>query len=322
MQIRQSHRPLVPRDSFGSLNHHLSNSLVLSSEDRECLFFFPHTAVVAFVGKPWQWDMQSHLFSHVAYHSAVVMRLIIAISSSELQWRKERDHEVGCISDRATEHYVAALREFQTVLDEVGKQPPSRERQDEVMATFYFLIAYEQHFSADGSGLSAHLSGVQAFLERCGISTHNLSQLAEKLYSATSGSLLLIMIYMALNHAFPKDDSSLQYWPNNMKDDEFTASLDRLFQENCDVNAAVFNDDYPAEAFADDMSVHQALEFAQECSKLRPRFLSFIRNGIAGPSRNMEAQTSFEKLNLLGKVCECLIKIHSEPSYRLTRAYY
>jgi hypothetical protein len=190
---------LLPRDAFGlSTSQQLRNSLRLSSMDREYLVYFPNTIVVAWVGKPWKWGLLRYLYSSVASESPVVMRLMLALSASELETRRSMDPDrirwsLPCQPGTGVAHYSAALREFRSELERSRRQPLSQEKLDEIIAAFFFLISYEHHFGGGWSGLNTHLSGMYAFLKSCGV-LGDLSSEPEVDMAVSSKNLLLYIM--------------------------------------------------------------------------------------------------------------------------------
>jgi len=186
---------------FGfSATQQLGNSLHLTVMDREYLMYFPQSTLVKWIGKPWQWAFLRHLYSDVAARSPVVMRLILANAASELEGRKLTDPELAGLAVSKTRgmgaaHYGAALREFSAMLHQCldQKLPLARSTIDEIAASFFFMISYEHHFGGDDSGLAAHLSGVQAFLETCGVFSRQTSELRGDVSEMAKNLMLYIM---------------------------------------------------------------------------------------------------------------------------------
>ena len=84
-----------------------------------------------------------------------------------------------------------------------------------------------------------------------------------------------------------------------MGDNTLNEFLDELFQDSRDTNSVVFRVQYPTEELADDISVYQPLEFAHECTKLKQRLLSSIKDtsGYA-----VSAKSLLRELTRIGKV--------------------
>ncbi|KAL2214567.1 hypothetical protein CC79DRAFT_1283815, partial [Sarocladium strictum] len=171
--VLQKQRTLLPRDLFGfSGSQQLANSLHLSPIDRDYLAYFPQCSVVRWVGKPWEWGFLRHLYSNFASQSSMVMRMILAVSASELENRRSTDPSLSVTTTvwgnprAGVAHYSAALREFGGLLarcrDE--KQLPSQSVVDEIVTAMFFMVTYEHLFCGEQTGLAAHLSGVHAFL--------------------------------------------------------------------------------------------------------------------------------------------------------------
>lgn len=197
LQIQQ-HRLVLPRDLLGLSGQQLRNSLQLSSIDGEYLAYFPNTVLVTWVGKPWKWGFLRYLYSQVASDSPIVMRLILALSASEIEGRRSQDPErirwsVPSRAGTGVAHYSTALREFRTELEKLRGQLLTQEKLDEIITSFFFMISYEFHFGGDWSGLTAHLLGFAAFLKGCGLWV-DLSSAASTKLSAQSKNLLLYIM--------------------------------------------------------------------------------------------------------------------------------
>lgn len=174
---------LLPRDMLSSSagGCQLRNSLHLSAVDREYLLYFPNTALVTCFGKPWKWAILRYLYSRLAAESSVVMRLILAISASELEGRKSMDPEcprwsVKCRPEAGVAHYSAALFQFRTELELSAKGPQSQQKLEEIITAFLFMVIYESQFGTDWSGIHAHLSGAYAYLRSFGAMANGQSQ--------------------------------------------------------------------------------------------------------------------------------------------------
>ena len=194
----QQYRLVLPRDFIGLSGQQLRNSLQLSNIDGEYLAYFPNTVLVTWVGKPWKWGFLRYLYSQVAAESSIVMRLILALSASEIEGRRLQDPErirwsVPCRLGTGVAHYSTALREFRTELEHLRGRSMTQEKLDEIITSFFFMISYEFHFGRDWSGLTAHLLGFAAFLRDCGLWV-DLSSSASTRLSAQSKNLLLYIM--------------------------------------------------------------------------------------------------------------------------------
>lgn len=176
----------------------LRNSLHLSIADREFLVYFPSSTLITCFGKPWKWAILRYLYSRVASESSVVMRLILAISASEVEGRKDMDPDnfawsTPCRRGTGMAHYSTALFEFRQELEELAHCPPSQRRLDGVIAAFVFMVVYEAHFGAGWSAMGAHISGAYAFLKACGVLNNENSEATAELSVVGKWLLMFLM---------------------------------------------------------------------------------------------------------------------------------
>lgn len=145
----------------------LLSSTGLSSKDLEYLSFFPHTLLIRVLGKSWRWSSLHYLRGRVASGSPAAMRMILAISASELemmrcaQQLKPRPTHALPRHDGVA-YYRRALEEFRVILRELDYR--SAKCLNEVLAIFFLMVVYEQQFGRHASGMEAHLRGLYAFL--------------------------------------------------------------------------------------------------------------------------------------------------------------
>ena len=104
--------PLYPSLSEPDLT--CSNSLVLSEHDKKYFQYFPSSSVVFYYMKSWQWSSFNYLYQGPAATNKVIMRMIIALSASDM-------HRNGLVvrspgrptaEDHGRYHYGLAVKEF------------------------------------------------------------------------------------------------------------------------------------------------------------------------------------------------------------------
>lgn len=176
----------------------LRNSLQLSLADREYLVYFPNTSLVTLIGKPWKWGTLRYLYGRVASESSIVMRLILAISASEVEGRRDLDPEnfkfpAPCRRGTGLAHYSAALLEFRNELAHFARGPPSQSRMDGVIAAFVLMVVYEGHFGSGWSAMRSHISGAYAFLKARGVLLSNNSKVDTELSVLSKWLLMSLM---------------------------------------------------------------------------------------------------------------------------------
>lgn len=195
----QNHLPLVARPTLGSpATEQLGNSLHLTESDREYLTYVPHSTLAKHAGKPWKWSFPRYLHSDVAARSPILMRLLLAYAATELEGRASTDPDLAGLTVTRTRwagatHYNTALHEFCTLLATCNGQPMMPADIDEIIASFYIMISLEAHSGTTSSGLMAHLSGVQAFLEASKIVSLPTGEIKREL-SKVSKTLLLYIL--------------------------------------------------------------------------------------------------------------------------------
>jgi hypothetical protein len=286
-------------------NQELGNSLRLSSEDRDYLVYFPGSAMARWVGKPWKWGFIRYLYTHVASKSSILMRLILALSASELEGRKLSDPSLSGLAVSSTTgagaaYYGMALREFGTTLSQHRTHGVlGRALIDEVIASFFFMILYERNYGDDHRDLVTHLSGIQAFLETCGVMSRGSVELQGDV-SELAKNLLLFILYLTMDHASRSSSRPGEVWLTGMDHNHFSEFATHLFQDSRDTNSIVFHDQYPQEALIDDIAVYQPLELCHECAILRHWLLSNMHK------ENMEGSPSAlsfsRKVAMIGRV--------------------
>jgi hypothetical protein len=225
--VPRSHRMLLPRDAFGlSAGQQLANSLQLSSMDRDYLTYFPQCSVVRWAGKPWKWGFLRHLYSNFASQSSTAMRMILAVSASELENRRSTDPNLSnsCMPVNARAgiaHYGAALGEFSGILAQCRdrKRLPTQTMVDEVIIALFFMVTYEMLFCDRQSGLAAHLSGVHAFLETCGVFVGQTVELGPNFSNVSKNILLYIMcVFILTRRSYePLADSPAKVFRNKLR---------------------------------------------------------------------------------------------------------
>ncbi|KAL4918322.1 Rh-like protein/ammonium transporter [Aspergillus aurantiobrunneus] len=156
--------PLCP--SLSGTDIACSNSLMFSEHDQKYFQYFPSSSVVYYYLKSWAWSSFSYLYRGPAASSKVIMRMILALSASDM-------HRNGLVvrspgrptaEDHAHYHYGFAVKEFRQLL-ETRKGPISQAELEIVFATMFLMISYEWQFGQSVHDLQLHLRGVCSLLE-------------------------------------------------------------------------------------------------------------------------------------------------------------
>lgn len=128
--------------------------------------------MVRWLGKPWQWASLHYVYSHIAPHSSVVTRMILAISATELEgirhMERLRSDQMASYDqwpgEAGTSHYQSALREFQLILSN-SQGSLSPHEVNEISTAFFLMVTYEYLFGQDSSAVEVHIQGIYTFLK-------------------------------------------------------------------------------------------------------------------------------------------------------------
>ncbi|KAI9373344.1 Rh-like protein/ammonium transporter [Aspergillus egyptiacus] len=156
--------PLYP--SLSGTTVACSNSLVLTEPDQQYFQYFPSSLVVYYYIKSWPWSSFSYLYQGPAASSKVIMRMILALSASDMHRSGLVVRPAGRPSalDHARYHYGLAVKEFRQLL-ETPQGPISLAELEIIFATMFLMILYEWQFGQSVHGLQLHLSGMRSLLQ-------------------------------------------------------------------------------------------------------------------------------------------------------------
>ncbi|KAL2817065.1 Rh-like protein/ammonium transporter [Aspergillus cavernicola] len=156
--------PLYP--SLSGTGVACSNSLMLSEQDQNYFQYFPSSSVVFYYLKPWAWSSLRYLYQGPAASSKVIMRMILALSASDMYRNGLVVRSPGRPSaqDHARYHYGLAVKEFRQLL-ETPQGPISQVELETIFATMFLMISYEWQFGQSVHDLQLHLRGVRSLLE-------------------------------------------------------------------------------------------------------------------------------------------------------------
>ncbi|KAE8383162.1 hypothetical protein BDV26DRAFT_181144 [Aspergillus bertholletiae] len=278
---RRAYHQLLPRKIDPDANLiclSLPDPNLLSSREREYFAFFPHTSMVRWIGKPWQWASLHYVYSHIAPRSLVVTSMMLAISATELEGIR---HTQRCRSDRVVSHdqwpaeagtsyYQSALRDFQLILSK-SEGPLSSQEVNQISAAFFLMVIYEYLFGQDSAAVEVHIQGLYTFLRAHDLAPkHGEPSKCARLPVLTQ-QLLLFVMYM--NLTLCKYGHLRQLWEDAGHESSFLSTMDQLFYSSRTLQHAIWPLKYPAEASLDDISVFRPLELTNECKKLKYRLL-------------------------------------------------
>ncbi|OJJ37920.1 hypothetical protein ASPWEDRAFT_39631 [Aspergillus wentii DTO 134E9] len=142
-----------------------ANSLILTEHDLKYFQYFPSSSVVFYYMKSWQWSSFCYLYQGPAATSKVIMRMILALSASDM-------HRNGLVvrspgrptaEDHARYHYSLAVKEFRQLLE--TPREVSHMELEMIFATMFLMVTYEWQFGHFVRHLQLHLQGVRSLLE-------------------------------------------------------------------------------------------------------------------------------------------------------------
>ncbi|KAK6814427.1 hypothetical protein RU639_009537 [Aspergillus parasiticus] len=279
--LQRTYHPLRPRNIDASM-HFISLSLpdshCLSSSEREYFAFFPHTSMVRWLGKPWQWASLHYVYSHIAPHSSVVTRMILAISATELEGIRHaerlRSDQIASHDqwpgEAGTSHYQSALREFQLILSN-SQGCLSPHEVDEISTAFFLMVTYEYLFGQDSAAVEVHIQGIYTFLKAHDL-VPRLGETGQRVKLPVLTQQLLLFVMYA-NLTICKYGRLRQLWEEAGHESSFISTMDELFYNSRTSQHAIWPFEYPSEAALDDISVFRPLELTNECKKLKYRLL-------------------------------------------------
>ncbi|OJK01388.1 hypothetical protein ASPACDRAFT_1898336 [Aspergillus aculeatus ATCC 16872] len=156
--------PLYP--SLSGTDFPCSNALVLTEHDRKYFQYFPSSSVVFYYMKNWQWSSFCYLYQGPARVSRVIMRMILALSASDMYRNGLVVRSPGrpTAEDHGRFHYGMAVKEFRQML-ETPKPQVSLAEMEMIFATMFLMVAYEWQFGHCLRHLQLHLQGVRSLLE-------------------------------------------------------------------------------------------------------------------------------------------------------------
>mgnify|MGYP001125755733 CR=1 FL=1 len=162
--ILPSSDPLYP--PLGSASLRCANSLILSEHDMTYFQYFPSSSIVQYFMKEWNWSSFRCLYQGPAAANKVIMRMILAISASDMHRDKLAVALPGhpTAEDHARYHYTLATKEFRQLLER-PKGPITQAELEQVFVTMFLMVIYEWQFGHILHNLQLHLQGVRSLLE-------------------------------------------------------------------------------------------------------------------------------------------------------------
>lgn len=144
-----------------------ANSVTLTAQDRRSLEYFSSSTLYSMYNFG-NWGTLQYVIREVAPCSSGVMRMILALTTSEM-YRKGFRTGAGA-ADLGLHHYNLALKNLRDGLaGEQGVGGEGEESVEAILATIFFMVHYELQFSGSAGRVKAHFEGLWAV-----INTHPL----------------------------------------------------------------------------------------------------------------------------------------------------
>ncbi|KAE8147183.1 hypothetical protein BDV25DRAFT_37458 [Aspergillus avenaceus] len=155
--------PLYPSLSGTDLS--CANSLVLSEHDQKYFQYFPSSSMVYYYMKSWQWSSLCYLYQGPAVTNKVVMRMILALSASDMHRNGLLVRSPGrpTAEDHGRYHYGLAVKELRQSLEVPRAVSPGE--LETLLATMFLMVTYEWQYGHSVRHLQLHLQGVKSLLE-------------------------------------------------------------------------------------------------------------------------------------------------------------
>ncbi|KFY81916.1 hypothetical protein V500_10978 [Pseudogymnoascus sp. VKM F-4518 (FW-2643)] len=309
-------RNFAPSISLSLSTEHIpcANSLLLSAQDRRCFEYFPSCTMVSGYLKPWRWSNLSYIYQKTAPNDAIVMRMILAMSGSEMHRLK-----VGGCSDSediGLHHYNLAVRDLSMVLGKDHSDDP-KQRLERLLAALLFMVDYEVRFGYSRHHLRLHLEGARSLYasyeksimdsERSGtLSTIDEEKEGEDSHLSLLGSLLLLWI--SYIDAIGGQGLSSQSLLSQISQSSLPSiKLERLYRRARISGRHCWGEEYPEDAILDDVENYRPLEFLHHGLLMRSRIwqLAVARHG--GKDVTETPESLFEELMEIGERYQDLV---------------
>ncbi|BDD60022.1 hypothetical protein MAP00_005189 [Monascus purpureus] len=112
--------------------------------------------------KPWQWSKLSYIKQKIVPNDQLVMRMMLAISASEIHQRKRDEITAnGTSSDIGLAHYSLAVKDLSMSLAQKS-YGNEKQRLESLLPALFFMIEYEVRFGYSRRHLRLHLEGVRS----------------------------------------------------------------------------------------------------------------------------------------------------------------
>ncbi|KAL5352971.1 hypothetical protein ACLOAV_002920 [Pseudogymnoascus australis] len=292
-----------------------ANSLLLSPQDRRCLEYFPSCTMVSGYLKPWRWSNLSYIYQYTAPNDAIVMRMILAMSGSEMY----RLQKGGCsdTEDIGLHHYNVAVRDLSMVLGKEHTGDP-KQRLERLLAALLFMVDYEVRFGYSRHHLRLHLEGTRSLYasyeksimdsERSGIVATVDDEDNDRGDSHLSLLSSLLLLWISYIDAIGGQGLSSQSLLSQISQSSLPSiKLERLYRRARISGRHCWGEEYPEDAILDDVENYRPLEFLHHGLLMRSRIwqLAVARHG--GKDTSETPESLFEELMEIGERYQDLV---------------
>lgn len=273
----------------------LANSLLLSPRDRRCLEFYPNSAMVVGYLKPWRWSNLSYIYEKSAATDPILMRMILAISASEMHKMEKSSPWSSSLQlrDAGLNHYNAAVRELSVSLNlQDGRD--ATQSMERLLTALLFMLDYEVKFGYSREHLRMHLAGVRSLFETCEKSIMNSRRrrasavggniseedgLPDVPLSLLSSQMLLWISYI---DAVGGQGLSSQSLLTRMSQSRVPSlQLDRVYRDARRCGRNIWKD-YPEDEVLDDLENYRPLEALHQTFVMRSKIWELAIARIEG----------------------------------------
>ncbi|KAI1490750.1 hypothetical protein F5X96DRAFT_634543 [Biscogniauxia mediterranea] len=258
---------LIPPPSPPSIP--CSNSVLPARHDQIFLEYFP-ASTVYYLYASRRWGPLQYLCEVTALSSSMIMRMILAISASEMQRRGLCTTLQGSRQDFGLYHYTAALKELQECVSTV-REIRHGGGIDEIVATVFLMIQYGLQSASLLSHVKAHFSGIRSLVTSY---VRSLNQPGKKQRrKATislpplSSRLLLWILYTDAASAWDESYNGLMNLFSNTSNSSL--SLTQLYRDARVAFPSLWGDKYPVDCRIDDVESLRPFDLVHRLHMLR-----------------------------------------------------
>ncbi|KAI1504827.1 hypothetical protein F5X99DRAFT_371102 [Biscogniauxia marginata] len=259
-----------------------SNSIILARHDRIFLEYFP-ASTIHYAHSPRKWGPLQYLCEVTALSSSMVMRMMLAISASEMRRRGLYTTLQGSRPDFGLYHYTTALQELQNCITTQGIEY-REEVIDEILATIFFMIQYGLQSTPLLSHVKAHIIGARSLVTSY---VRSLNQTGRRKKGNTtislpplSSRLLLWILYTDVSGTWLETSNELMKLFGNPSSSSL--SLAQLYKDARFISSTLWGDEYPVDCRVDDVQNLRPFEFVHRLHMIRSKIWKSRTNARSG----------------------------------------